>query len=558
MRNKLISIIFSWFTILILLFGTMPVSAEEETKTVGEAQSFIDGIVGYQLKETGASSVQQWIDNALTKQAGISSEWYTIGLSQYGAYDFSNYETALKVHLSTHEERSASSRQKYALALAAAGSTDQYIYETMQDSIGQQGVMSWIYGLHLLNNGYTSHEHTLNSVKETLLSLQLADGGWAVMGTNADVDVTAMAVQALAPHYKESEVEEAVDNAIKLLSERQLSTGDYASYGVGNPESTAQVLVALSTLGIDCQNDERFIKEGNTLFDGIQSYRLEDGVFCHKQGEGYSEAATVQVFCSMVAYQRMINNKNAFYILDAGTPDGLKVSVPTTSPTEESEITETTEFIENNEDTEKIKDAAIGQDEKDNSSNYKLWVSLGILLVACGSCIGLYLMKKRDKKNYILIVLIALLSIMFVFFTEIQTPKQYYDSGTAVKKDAIGTVTLTIRCDTISNKSDNEWIPEDGTIFETAEYEIEAGDTVYDILKVATAKHKIHLETNGTAESIYVEGINHIYEFAYGELSGWLYQVNGETTSVGCNAYELKDGDQIEWLYSCEMGKDIR
>ena len=500
----------------------MPVKAEEETKSVGEAQSFIDDIVAYQLKETGASSVQQWIDNTLTKEAGISSEWYIIGLSQYGTYDFSAYEAALKSYLSTHEERSASSRQKYALALVAAGSTEKYIYETMQNSIGQQGVMSWIFGLHLLNNGYTGEEHTLNSVKEKLLSLQLADGGWAVMGTNADVDVTAMAVQALAPHYKESEVKEAVDNAIKLLSERQLSTGDYASYGVGNPESTAQVLVALSTLGIDCQNDERFIKEGNTLFDGIQRYRLEDGVFCHKQGEGYSEAATVQVFCSMIAYQRMIDNKNAFYILDAGTPDGLKVSVSATS------------------------------------HNYKIWVSLGIVLVACGSCIGLYLTKKRNKKNYILIVVIALLAIMLVFFMEIQTPKQYYDNGTLVKKDVIGTVTLTIRCDTISNKSDNEWIPEDGVILENAEYEIEAGDTVYDILKAATAKHKIHLETNGTAESIYVEGIQHIYEFAYGELSGWLYQVNGESTSVGCSAYELKDGDQIAWLYTCEMGKDIR
>lgn len=558
MRNKLISIIFFWFTIFILLFDTMPVKAEEETKNVGEAQSFIDDIVAYQLKETGASSVQQWIDNALTKQAGISSEWYIIGLSQYGIYDFSTYDAALKSYLSTHEERSASSRQKYALALAAAGSTDQYIYEIMQNSIGQQGVMSWIFGLHLLNNGYTGEEHTLNSVKEKLLSLQLADGGWAVMGTNADVDVTAMAVQALAPHYKESEVKEAVDNAIKLLSERQLLTGDYASYGVGNPESTAQVLVALSTLGIDCQNDERFIKEGNTLFDGIQRYRLEDGVFCHKQGEGYSEAATVQVFCSMIAYQRMINNKNAFYILDVGTPDGLKVSVSATSPTEESEITETTEFIENSEDTEKIKDATVDQHEKDSSSNYKLWVSLGIVLVACGSCIGLYLTKKRNKKNYILIVVIALLAIMLVFFMEIQTPKQYYDNGTLVKKDVIGTVTLTIRCDTISDKSDNEWIPEDGVILENAEYEIEAGDTVYDILKAATAKHKIHLETNGTAESIYVEGIQHIYEFAYGELSGWLYQVNGESTSVGCSAYELKDGDQIAWLYTCEMGKDIR
>jgi len=57
---------------------------------------------------------------------------------------------------------------------------------------------------------------------------------------------------------------------------------------------------------------------------------------------------------------------------------------------------------------------------------------------------------------------------------------------------------------------------------------------------------------------VYISGINHIYEFDYGELSGWMYRVNGGTPSVGCGSYILSDGDKIEWLYTCELGEDLK
>ena len=51
--------------------------------------------------------------------------------------------------------------------------------------------------------------------------------------------------------------------------------------------------------------------------------------------------------------------------------------------------------------------------------------------------------------------------------------------------------------------------------------------------------------------SVYIEGINNIYEFDCGELSGWLYKVNNESPGVGCSLYKLKDGDVVEWIYTC-------
>ena len=65
------------------------------------------------------------------------------------------------------------------------------------------------------------------------------------------------------------------------------------------------------------------------------------------------------------------------------------------------------------------------------------------------------------------------------------------------------------------------------------------------------------LDTSGPQGMIYVVGVNHLYEFACGELSGWTYLVNGERSGIGCDQHLLKDGDVIEWRYTCELGNDL-
>jgi len=600
MKTKFLRALICCIVVLVLLFGALPVSSQKSSQAVGEAQGFIDGIVAYKLKKSGALSVQQWIDGSITKNAGTSSEWYAIALSQYGSYDFSAYENALLKYLSANQVSSASSRQKYALALIACGSTDSYIYSTLSDCIGRQGVMSWIFGLHLLNNGYTVNEYSLSDVKQKLLSLQLSDGGWSVMGSYSDIDVTAMALQALACYYENDySVKTAVDKALIFLSNRQLTTGDYASYGVNNPESTAQVLVALSSLGIDCKTDSRFIKNGKTLFDGIRLYQLSDGSFCHKQGGGFSATATVQVFCSMVSYLRMGNGRSGLYVLDARNPSDLKIPDNTTSskptetapsasqpasgvtstakpsttpsssstgPTETSTPTQSnnsSEIIINSQTQSEVTSATIEQNDETTvkegykNSNYKLWVSVIIIIVAGGVCILLYLSKKRNINNLIIVVSAAIVAIIIVLLTDFQTTDEYYNNVGADKNNVVGTVTLTIRCDSISDKS-AEHIPDDGVILDVTEFEIQDGDTVYDILLEATGTKKIHLETSGSADSVYVEGINNIYEFDFGDLSGWGYYVNGNAPSVSCGEYKLSADDKIQWLYTCDLGKDLK
>lgn len=324
MRNKFWGRIVSLLTILILIIGSVPVQGGNETDTVGEAYELMDGIVRYKISQSGVGNIQQWIDGALTKNAGATSEWYVLALGQSGEYNFTSYVKALKEYLNSHTVSSATSRQKYAIALAATGSTDSYISSVMEETIGEQGIMSWVYGLHLLNNGYVSSKETVATVKDKILSLQLADGGWAIMGTNGDSDVTSMVIQALAPYYnKDTEITAAVDKALTLLSSCQLEDGDYAGYGVANLESTAQVITALSSLGIDGEKDSRFIKNGNTLFDGLRKYQLTDGSFCHELDGGYNDNATVQAFYAMVSYTRMMEGKSGLYILDNCNPSGF-------------------------------------------------------------------------------------------------------------------------------------------------------------------------------------------------------------------------------------------
>ena len=128
-----------------------------------------------------------------------------------------------------------------------------------------------------------------------------------------------MTLSALAVRTDRADVSDAVERALTLLSNRQTEFGDYASYGVRNAESVAQVLTALSSLGIDCAKDERFVKNGKTLFDALAIYRLPDGSFSHKEGDIANNMATEQTFYALVAYLRMLDGRSPLFVLDAAT-----------------------------------------------------------------------------------------------------------------------------------------------------------------------------------------------------------------------------------------------
>jgi len=125
--------------------------------------------------------------------------------------------------------------------------------------------------------------------------------------------------------------------------------------------------------------------------------------------------------------------------------------------------------------------------------------------------------------------------------------------------------TLSISCETLTENEEllpeekKELIPEDGWIMQPLEVEFSEGESVFDVLKKTCMEQKIHMEYSDVPlyNSAYIEGINNIYEFDAGNLSGWMYSVNDFFPNYGCSGYILQNGDVVEWQYTCDMGEDI-
>lgn len=147
---------------------------------------------------------------------------------------------------------------------------------------------------------------------------------------------------------------------------------------------------------------------------------------------------------------------------------------------------------------------------------------------------------------------LLLIIILMLSGCTISSVDDYYSS---TEKSGDNKVTVTINCDT-AVKYDSK-LRTNGTILENYTVYLEANATVFDALKTACKENKIQFEYQGADSSVYIEGIDYLYEFDCGELSGWEFSVNGDFKNVGCDNCMLKDGDNVEWLYTCDLGADI-
>ena len=131
--------------------------------------------------------------------------------------------------------------------------------------------------------------------------------------------------------------------------------------------------------------------------------------------------------------------------------------------------------------------------------------------------------------------------------------------------DASYTCTLSISCATILDNQElcdpEKWelVPENGWILEPMTVTFYAGESVFNVLQRTCKQQGIHMEFSNTPvyNSAYIEGIHNLYEFDVGNESGWMYRVNDWFPNYGCSRYLLQDGDVIEWVYTCDLGKDV-
>lgn len=188
------------------------------------------------------------------------------------------------------------------------------------DETVRQGVNGAIFALLALDSGgYEIPEAPEAETQATrelyvgeLLRREIPDGGWALTGGTPDADMTAMALQALAKYRDRQDVEDAVQRGLAALSALQEPNGAYLSWDEENSESVCQVIVALTELGISL-DDERFVKNGQTLPQVLERFACEDGSYRHSLNGNSDEMATEQAFYALAAIHRAETGKTTLY-----------------------------------------------------------------------------------------------------------------------------------------------------------------------------------------------------------------------------------------------------
>lgn len=370
MKKTFISILL--FIMIIVGFKPTIISFSNSSDDKNNVKKIIEEIINWKKSDVGASQNESIYTNEMLSLVGTTAgDWYTIGLGRYNyEEEYSSYLAVINDVVENKYETSnkldkvkATEWHRIALAVSACGGNPlamgtsgdiNLIKDGTYDrgltlSPGRQGVNGWIWSLIAVDSKrYEIPQDSCNTRDDFIVEIiktQRSDGGFALTGSVSDVDITAMALIALAPYYNNEKeynyissvikdennkyiecnklVRTVIDESISWLSNVQLDDGDFESWGMENVESTAQVIVALNSLGIDALNDPRFIKNGNNLLDGILKYRLDNGGFIHsftydpdnptsKPDEANSMAGE-QVLYAMVSIWRYQNKMRTLY-----------------------------------------------------------------------------------------------------------------------------------------------------------------------------------------------------------------------------------------------------
>ena len=265
----------------------------------------------------------------------IGGDWAVLGLARGGADVKSGYferyyerlESYVKSCGGVLHKRKYTEYSRVALAVTAIGKDARDVagYNLLlplgdYEKTVYQGVNGAIFALLALDAG--QYEVPVNADAKTqatrelyvqkILGSQLSDGGWNIAGTAADADLTAMALQALAKYREDADVLAAVERGVTALADLQEPNGAYTSWGEENSESVSQVIVALTELGIS-PDDERFVKNGQTLEQVLLRFAQEDGSFRHTADGKSDEMATEQALYALAAISRAQDGRTTLY-----------------------------------------------------------------------------------------------------------------------------------------------------------------------------------------------------------------------------------------------------
>lgn len=380
-----------------------------DKKLVTNYQTLLDAEAAYAklVAELGkkADTIYKNTGDYLAKRGtpsvgSIGGEWMALGLARSGRTVPEGYYDAVVKYVKDNidsngrlDKNKATENARIILALTAIGKDvtnvdghDLLAGLNEMSYLSKQGINGAIFTLIALDShSYTpAGDVTRDKLVQAILDAQISgDGGWSLDGKNADVDMTAMAIQALAAYYKSnSSAKKAVDKGLSWLSSVQQNDGGFTSWGAANSESCAQVIVALTALGINPAKDSRFIKNGASVLDALCSFAVDGGGFKHLATETSANGmATEQGFYALVAYYRLLNGQSSLYDMTDVKLEGVKTEESVNDADKPDDATNT--------------DTPVDTEVEDTSSGGQvvLWVVIGA--VAVGGITALAVTSKK-------------------------------------------------------------------------------------------------------------------------------------------------------------------
>lgn len=329
---------------LVIVGGEGVISTDQENKiralVPGLAQPQ-EGVISRRQVDETISGLAAWekayIQGAFTQAAAGEIidpsvyNWPIIGLARLDRYDgLSSYLAENEKYIAQDWNsltRKVTDLARISLAVGSAkgdprnfAGKDLIAEIANYPDIEAQGINGPIFALIALNSGDydlpSNAQWTPDKLLKIILDKQLSDGGFSLDGTgDSDPDITAMALQALAPYNTDShpEVQAAVNKAIACLAALQDTEGGFKSGGTENSESISQVIIALSSLGIDVDTDPLFIKNNNTLLSALLRFRATDGGFKHILTGTSNSTASEQALLALASYLRLKDGMNSLY-----------------------------------------------------------------------------------------------------------------------------------------------------------------------------------------------------------------------------------------------------
>lgn len=504
----------------------------------------INECFGYFMEQRGAQSFWDGLESG-------TADWAAYCYARLnGADGAEKYASSVEKHIAELAEGGAFVRpteyQRSAICIAVTGGDASQAVRLGAfdcDFLDKQGFNAYIWALIAINvTGLEAPENAVNtadSLTEYIISQQHDDGSFSLFGDNGDVDITAVAVYALCGTDVPG-ASRAAERGAEWLSGFET----YSTMGVRNCESTAQAVMALSAAG--------YTEKALSAASQLEEYHREGG-YAHLPDGEINSMATAQAMEALTALELAERGESLFgKFANSQTGDNTaeiteNVTVTAEAPTEQPETPQTADTTDNPAENGGF-----------NGTHIKIIIS-GLSGAGALACVILFVVKRRKMLIPAAVLLAALSG--GVWLLDIRTADEYY------AQSVTGGLHVTFSADCLAVLDDMDSIdedvnpadviPADGIVIAQRGLSLPEGASAFDALTAAARAQKVRVDYTGGMYGTYVRSIGYISEFGFGELSGWMYRVNGKFPDTSASNYVLSEGDVVEFVYTCDLGRDV-